>query len=131
MTEIILQPTGDQVRAFRDRTTGEPISMLNLLKFRKKAVYEDGRESELSGEQAYHLYGKAFREIMEPQGARVVYSGEVRGFLIGVKSSRDGPLPGRRLGIRDFRDARSRRRGSVGGCRRPRFVGSQRGGARA
>ena len=46
MTEIILQPTGDQVRAFRDRSTGEPISMLNLLKFRKKAVYEDGRESD-------------------------------------------------------------------------------------
>ncbi|MFP6794456.1 MAG: DUF1330 domain-containing protein [Pseudomonadales bacterium] len=83
MTEIILQPTGDQVRAFRDRATGEPISMLNLLRFRKIAVYEDGRESELSGEEAYHLYGKAFKEIMEPKGARIVYSGEVRGFLIG------------------------------------------------
>jgi uncharacterized protein (DUF1330 family) len=83
MTEIILQPTGDQVRAFRDRATGEPISMLNLLRFRKKAVYEDGRESELSGEEAYHLYGKAFKKIMEPKGARIVYSGEVRGFLIG------------------------------------------------
>jgi hypothetical protein len=30
----VLQPTGDQVRAFRDRATGEPIAMLNLLKFR-------------------------------------------------------------------------------------------------
>jgi uncharacterized protein (DUF1330 family) len=83
MTEIILQPTSDQVRSFRDRSTGEPVSMLNLLKFRKKAVYEDGRESELSGEEAYHLYGKAFKAIMEPKGARIVYSGKVRGFLIG------------------------------------------------
>jgi len=83
MTEIILQPTGDQVRSFRDRSTGEPVSMLNLLKFREKAVYEDGRESELSGEEAYYLYGKAFKEIMEPKGARIVYSGKVRGFLIG------------------------------------------------
>ena len=66
MTENVLQPTGDQVRAFRDRATGEPISMLNLLRFKPKAVYDE-----------------AFNEIMGPKGARVVYSGEVRGFLIG------------------------------------------------
>jgi len=83
MIENVLQPTGDQVRAFRDRQTGEPIAMLNLLKFRTKAEYADGRASDLSGAEAYGLYGKAFREIMEPRGVRVLYSGEVRGLLIG------------------------------------------------
>ena len=83
MTRIILQPTGDQVRAFRDRATGEPISMLNLLKFKEKAEYEDGRESDLTGEEAYQLYAEGFRRVMEPKGARIVYSGEVRGVLIG------------------------------------------------
>ncbi|MEJ2531314.1 MAG: DUF1330 domain-containing protein [Halioglobus sp.] len=80
----VLQPTGEQVRAFRDRQTGEPIAMLNLLKFREKATYEDGRPSELSGAEAYQLYAKAFREIMEPRGVRVLYSGEVKGLLIGL-----------------------------------------------
>ena len=75
MTDIALQPTGDQVRAFRDRATGKPVSMLNLLRFRDKAVYEDGRASDLSGEAAYQLYGKAFEEIMGPKGARVIYTG--------------------------------------------------------
>ena len=79
----VLQPTGDQVRAFRDRQTGEPIAMLNLLKFREKAAYEDGRPSELSGADAYQLYAKAFREIMEPRGVRVLFSGSVKGLLIG------------------------------------------------
>ena len=79
----VLQPTGEQVRAFRDRQTGEPIAMLNLLKFRAKAAYEDGRPSELSGAGAYQLYASAFREIMEPRGVRVIYSGEVKGLLIG------------------------------------------------
>ena len=79
----VLQPTGEQVRAFRDRQTGEPIAMLNLLKFRAKAVYQDGRPSELSGAEAYQLYANAFREIMEPRGVRVLYSGEVKGLLIG------------------------------------------------
>ncbi len=80
----VLQPTGDQVRAFRDRQTGEPIAMLNLLKFREKAVYEDGRASDLSGRDAYGLYAENFDRIMEPRGVRVLYSGETRGVLIGT-----------------------------------------------
>ena len=79
----VLQPTGDQVKAFRDRQTGEPIAMLNLLKFKDSAEYPDGRETELSGRQAYQLYSQAFNEIMGPQGVTVLYSGEVRGLLIG------------------------------------------------
>jgi len=79
----VLQPTGDQVRAFRDRQTGEPIAMLNLLKFKDKAVYEDRRDTDLSGQEAYGLYGKAFKEIMGPQGVKILYSGEMRGLLIG------------------------------------------------
>ena len=81
--ENVLQPTGDQVRAFRDRQTGEPIAMLNLLKFRDRAVYEDGRATDLTGREAYALYGGAFAEIMGPQGVKILYSGEIRGLLIG------------------------------------------------
>lgn len=83
MTKNILQPTGDQVRAFRDRQTGEPIQMLNLLKFREKAAYEDGKDADLSGRDAYLRYARAFNEIMTPLGVRILYSGEVKGFLIG------------------------------------------------
>jgi uncharacterized protein (DUF1330 family) len=79
----VLQPTGDQVRALRDRQTGEPIAMLNLLKFKDTAAYPDGRETQLSGLEAYQLYSQAFHEIMGPQGVRVLYAGEVRGLLIG------------------------------------------------
>ena len=80
---IVLQPTGEQVRAFRDRQTGEPIAMLNLLKFRDKAVYEDGRDCDLTGAEAYQRYTQAFREIMGPRGVHTLYSGAVRGALIG------------------------------------------------
>ena len=79
----VLQPTGDQVRAFRDRATGEPIAMLNLLKFKDKADYEDGRPCELTGKEAYKLYSQSFREIMEPRGVKILYSGVPRGVLIG------------------------------------------------
>lgn len=79
----VLQPTGDQVRAFRDRATDEPIAMLNLLKFKEKADYEDDRPCELSGAEAYKLYAESFREIMEPRGVRILYAGAPRGVLIG------------------------------------------------
>ena len=83
MTKNILQPTADQIRQFRDRKTGEPIAMLNLLKFKSQAIYADGRPSTLTGEAAYKLYGQAFERIMVPKGAKVLYSGQVRCFLIG------------------------------------------------
>ena len=83
MFKNVLQPTGEQVRAFRDRQTGKPIAMLNLLKFKDRAVYEDGRATDLTGREAYGLYGKAFDEIMGPQGVKMIYSGDVRGMLIG------------------------------------------------
>ena len=83
MNRINLQPTGDQVRAFRDRKTGDPIFMLNLLKFRIKAEYKDGRATNLTGRQAYALYGAGFDTVMAPLGTEIIYSGDIKGFLIG------------------------------------------------
>ena len=83
MVKNILQPTGDQVRAFRDRATGQPVSMLNMLKFRANALYEDGRDVNFSGREAYSRYAQGFRQLMEPRGCRVIYAGAASGFLIG------------------------------------------------
>lgn len=89
MIKNFLQPTDEQFRAFRDRASDEPIQMLNLLKFRERARYEDGRESDLSGVEAYKLYTSEFRRLMEPQGVTVLYSGIVRGVLIGEEDLED------------------------------------------
>ena len=43
------RPTRDQQQAAVLRDDGQPISMVNLLKFRDKAVYADGRATSLSG----------------------------------------------------------------------------------
>ncbi|CAA0093323.1 Uncharacterised protein [Zhongshania aliphaticivorans] len=79
-------PSKEQVRALRDRANGEAVAMLNLLKFRERAEYEDGRASELSGKEAYLLYAKAFRKLMEPKGVRVIFAGEPQGLVIGEGS---------------------------------------------
>jgi uncharacterized protein (DUF1330 family) len=57
--------------------------MVNLLKFRLKAVYPDGRPTELSGQQAYMLYGAPMQRIVAQGGGRLVFSGQVRSLVIG------------------------------------------------
>ena len=41
-----------------------PVCMVNLLKFREKAEYEDGRETQLSGREAYGLYGAEMKKLV-------------------------------------------------------------------
>ena len=57
-------PTKAQQMAALERDDGQPIYMLNLLKFRDKAVYADGRETTLTGQQAYALYGRAMSKLV-------------------------------------------------------------------
>lgn len=76
-------PTPAQQLAAFERDDGQPIYMLNLLKFREQAVYPDGRETTLSGAQAYALYGRAVSKMIAEAGGKLVFSARVRGLLIG------------------------------------------------
>jgi len=64
-----------------------PIVMVNLLKFRERAQYPDGRDAHLSGREAYQRYGRLFVPLLRGIGGRVVYSGPVNGLSIGVVDS--------------------------------------------
>ena len=45
-------PTAEQIEGFLAPDAAGPIYMVNLLKFKTHAEYEDGRESSLSGREA-------------------------------------------------------------------------------
>ena len=38
--------------------------MVNLLKFKEKAEYEDGRDTNLSGAEAYAIYAEKVQEVL-------------------------------------------------------------------
>lgn len=76
-------PTRAQQLAALERDDGQPIYMVNLLKFRDRAVYADGRETDLTGQQAYALYGQAMRRLVADNGGTLIFSARVRGLLIG------------------------------------------------
>lgn len=77
------QPTREQLHALQEQDSGEPVYMLNLLRFRDKAHYADGRASELSGKEAYEIYGRAMTRMVHEAGGKLVFSGQVDGIMVG------------------------------------------------
>jgi len=61
-----------------------PIVMVNLLKFKDKAVYPDGRETDLSGREAYDIYGRAVGELIKEFGGRIFFIGDVTELALGL-----------------------------------------------
>jgi len=80
-----IDPTGDQVRNLRDNGPDGPVVMLNLLKFRKEAIYPDGSGyAPCSGKEAYDRYQHAFTVTVGAiSNASVVYDGPAETLVIG------------------------------------------------
>lgn len=76
-------PPRSRVEALLADNSADPVVMLNLLKFREKAVYADGRASDLTGREAYNLYGAAMQKIIEDNGGQVLFGGDIASVVIG------------------------------------------------
>lgn len=78
-------PTSEQIKAFLgDSPEGKPVFMLNLLKFKKRASYNDGED--VSGETAYGRYATAFGAMLKAnniQGTETIFGGKMNHTLIG------------------------------------------------
>ena len=74
---------GESFRAFRDVPRDGPIHMLNLVRLRDRAEYEDGREA--TGAEAYAAYGRESQPVLERLGGRIVWRGKMEHMLIGPK----------------------------------------------
>ena len=82
--ENALYPTPDRIAALMTNASGEPVVMFNLLKFRDEAAYPDGRSSDLSGREAYMLYGVPMQQLVAREGGRMIFSGQVQSLVIGT-----------------------------------------------
>lgn len=72
-----------QIEALREKGPDGPIFMVNLLKFKDKAEYEDGRATALTGREAYQIYGRAVTEILPKFGGRAVFAADVTFLSLG------------------------------------------------
>lgn len=78
-----LYPSDIQFERLNSEPDSGEIHLLNLFKFREKAQYTDGRITELTGKQAYELYGKPMLDVLDKFGAEVVFFSEITGLIIG------------------------------------------------
>lgn len=76
-----IDPEREQFEAFKDLPRDEPIMMLNFLRFRDKAAYEDGRD--VTGAEAYAAYGEEGGPIFTRVGGEIIWRGKPQVMLIG------------------------------------------------
>lgn len=76
-------PNKEQMAGFFEGDINSPISMVNLLKFKEKAEYEDGRDNDLSGKEAYMIYGIEVQEHLKKVGGEMVFGGEISRLMLG------------------------------------------------
>ena len=76
-------PTQEQLQNLLDSDFEGPVSMLNLLKFKEHAEYADGRTLELSGAEAYSLYGEKMAPFVISKGGRLVFGGRAEHLMLG------------------------------------------------
>ena len=78
-----MRNTPEQIAALKDKDDGKPVHMVNLLSFKEKAVYEDSRETTLTGYEAYGLYGEVVSRLITERGGKILFSAAVAGMVVG------------------------------------------------
>ena len=79
------EPNDAQRKIFETLDQTKPIAMVNLLKFRDKAKYEDGRDAgDLTGAAAYGLYGQVAMAKIAEVGGRMFWAAPSAQTFIGT-----------------------------------------------
>jgi len=78
-----VMPNEKQMEEFLEEGNDEPIFMVNLLKFKDKAEYPDKRETDLSGREAYAIYGAEVVKHLEKVGGKPIFGSDVIRLMLG------------------------------------------------
>ena len=76
-----------------------PIVMVNLLKFRDRAEYRDGRETSLTGREAYDLYARDVSKLVVDYGGKILYAGDTTFLALGEATASLGRGGARALSL--------------------------------
>ncbi len=79
-----LMPSVTQRKLLAEPTKSGPVFMINLIRFREKAMYEDGRSTNTTGKEAYRLYGQEVVKILPKFNAEVVFHSHITALMIGI-----------------------------------------------
>jgi uncharacterized protein (DUF1330 family) len=81
MTSSTLPLSAEQLAVFGSLPEDRPVVMLNLLRFREQATYEDPHEA-CSGREAYKRYSQTSLQTIAAVGGSVIFSGKTHPSLV-------------------------------------------------
>lgn len=76
-----IDPSTETFARFKDLPRDAPIHMLNLIRFKPQATYEDGRKA--TGAEAYAAYGRESGPVFRRLGGKQIWIGKPELMLIG------------------------------------------------
>ncbi len=76
-----IDPTREGFAAFRAMDRAGPLHMLNLVRLRETAAYDDGTRA--TGAEAYAAYGRQSAPVFQRLGGTIVWAGRPEMTLIG------------------------------------------------
>ena len=79
----VLPTRSERIKEMMEPGPKGPIYMINLLKFKEHAEYEDGRDTQLTGYEAYQIYGKGVAQLLPKYGGEVFLMGDVTFLSLG------------------------------------------------
>ncbi len=79
----VMPSSPERIKEMMEEGPEGPIYMINLLKFKEKAEYEDGRETDLTGYQAYQLYAGEVVKLLAKFGGKGFFAGDVTFLALG------------------------------------------------
>jgi hypothetical protein len=76
-------PNEAQIQEFSEPGPAGPIYMTNLLKFKARADYPDGRDSDLTDEEVYGIYSEGVAELLKEHGGALSFAADVERLMLG------------------------------------------------
>lgn len=76
-----VDPERDQFEAFKKLPRDMPVMMLNLIRLRDRAAYDDGRKA--TGAEAYAAYGEQSGPVFRRLGGEIIWRARPENTLIG------------------------------------------------
>lgn len=83
VTNEVMPSSAERIGEMMEPGPDGPISMVNLLKFKDQAEYEDGRDTDLSGREAYQIYGRGVSKLIADFGGEITFAGDVTFLALG------------------------------------------------
>lgn len=83
VTNEVMPTSQERIQEMMQPGPDGPIYMVNLLKFKERAEYEDGRETDLTGYEAYQKYGRAVADLLPTYGGEFFFAADVTFLSLG------------------------------------------------